>query len=384
MIGTGLHCASGSRAFAGPWSTQPLVGVAAEYASNPALFAVDPKSETHAALFLDLPFNYDLDTVHYAVIPRVRYSDTTGYSSVTSNYWHLDASAKFAGELDTATLTGLLYQDSSLLYAGEVANGIGVRRDTASVDLNWQHALTERVQFQLDTNAVRTRYAQSAQLNSLVDYSDAGVSPAVSYAVDELNIVHLLGGVSRYKSLNGFTSSDSSNLQLGWDHHIDELWTVSATAGYSKSANQYHFAFLTIDTSQKGAVYSVNLIRQSETLTATATATRALTPTGFAYLTRQDTVNAMINYSYSERLSFAAGMTWANIAQPLITGGYSTRRFYDGDVSANWHWTEQWVLSLHVNKIGQQFGAQPGQHSVSPTSNGVSFEISRQFYRTNQ
>jgi hypothetical protein len=296
----------------------------------------------------------------------------------------LDASAKFVNERDTMTLTAALYQDSSLLYAGEVANGVGVRRDTASVDLNWQHALTERVQFQLDANAVRTRYAQSALSNSLVDYSDAGVSPTVSYAVGELTSVRLLGNVSRYKSLNGFTNSDSANLQLGWDHHIDELWTVSASAGYSKSANQYHYAFTTIDSSQNGAVYSANLTRQSETLTATATATRALTPTGFAYLTRQDTVNAVINYSYSERLSFAAGMTWANIAQPLITGGYSTRRFYDADISANWHWTEQWVLSLHVNKIGQQFGGQPGQRSVSPTSNGVSFQIMRQFYRTNQ
>lgn len=383
MVGVSLNCASG-RVFAGPWSVQPLVGVASEYASNPALIAVDGQSETHAALFLDLPVNYDLDTVHYAVTPRVRYSDTTGYSSVTSNYWHLDASAKFANELDATTLSAASYQDSSLLYAGEVANGVGVRRDTASVDANWQHALSERAQFQLDANAVRTRYANSAQLNGLVDYSDVGVSPVVSYAVGELSTVRLLGGVSRYKSLNGFTDSDSANFELGWDHHIDELWTVSATAGYSKSANQYHFAFITIDSSQNGAVYSANLTRQTATLTATASAMRALTPTGFAFLTRQDTVNGLANYSYSERLSFAAGITWANIAEPLITGGYSTRRFYDGDISANWHWTEQWVVSLHVSKIGQQFAPQFGQRSVSPTSNGASFEISRQFYRTNQ
>ncbi len=383
MAGISLSFASG-RAFAGPWSTQPLVGVAAEYASNPVLIAVDPKSETHAALYLDLPVNYDLDTVHYAVTPRVRYSDATGYSSVTSNYWHLDASAKFEGERDTTTLIGALYQDSSLLYAGEVSNGIGVRRDTASVDLNWQHALSERAQFQLDGNEVRTRYSQSTQSGSLVDYKDAGVSPAVSYVVSELSTVRLLGGVSRYKSLDGFTDSNSGNLQLGLDHHIDELWTVSATAGYSKSTNQYHFPLVTIDGSQKGVVYSVNLTRQSEALTATASASRSLTPTGVAFLTRQDTVKGLFNYSYTDRLSFAAGATWANIAQPLLAGGSSTRRFYNGDVSANWHWTEQWVVSLHVNKIGQQFSAQPGQRSVSPTSNGISLEISRQFYRTNQ
>jgi len=314
----------------------------------------------------------------------VRYSDTTGYSSVTSNYLHLDASAKFANEIDAATLTGALYQDSSLLYAGEVANGVGVRRDTASVGVNWQHSLSERAQFQLDTNAVRTRYAQSVQLGNLVDYSDVGVSPAVSYTVSELSTVRILGGVSRYKSLNGLTDSDSTNLQLGWDHHFDELWSLSTTAGYSKSIDHYHYVFETIGSSQNGAVYSANLTRQTETLTATAGATRALTPTGFAFLTRQDTVNGQVNYSYSERLSFAASVTWANIAEPLLTGGYSTRRFYNGDISANWHWTEQWILSLHVNKIGQRFGAQAGQRPVSPTSDGVSLEISRHFYQTNQ
>lgn len=383
MIGLSLICAGG-RASAGPWSTQPLVGVATEYVSNPALIAVGPKSETHAALYVDLPVNYDLDTVHYSLIPRARYSNTTGYSSVTSNYWHLDASAKYARELDIMTLTGALYQDSSLLYAGELSNGIGVRRDTASLDANWQRALTERAQFQLDANAVRTRYAQNTLSSSLVDYSDAGLSPAVSYAFSELSTVRLLGGVSRYRSLNGFSDSNSADLQLGLDHHFNELWMASATAGYSKSANQYHFGFITIDSTQKGAVYSVNLTRQTDTLTAIMTASRALTPSGFAFLTLQDTVSGLVNYSYSERLSFAAGVTWARIAQPLLTGGTSTRRFYNGDISANWHWTEQWVLSLHVSKIGQQFSAQLGQRAVSPTSNGVRLEISRQFYRTNQ
>jgi hypothetical protein len=383
MVGLSLGAASG-RVLAGPWSTEPLVGVAAEYASNPPLVAANSKSEANAALFLDLPVNYDLDTVHCAVIPRVRYSNTPGYSSVTSNYWHLDASAKFADERDTTTVSGALYQDSSLLYAGEVANGVGVRRDTASVDANWQHALSERFQFQLDGNAVRTRYGQNAESGNLVDYSDAGVSPAVSYAVSELSTVRLLGGVSRYKSLNGFTASNTANLQLGLDRRINELWTLSGTAGYSKSTNQFNFGFITLDSAQNGAVYSVNLTRQTETLTATVSAARALTPTGFSFLTLQDTFGGQLNYSYSERLSFAAAGAWANIAQPLLTGGNTTRRFYNVDLSAKWHWTEQWVFSMHVNRIEQQFSAQSNQPAVNPSSNGFSLELSRQFYRTNQ
>ncbi len=383
MAGVGLSCLSG-RAFAGPWSTQPVIGVAAEYASNPALATVNAPSETHAALLLNVPVNYDLDTVHFAVTPDLRYSGVTGYSSVTSNYLHLDASAKVASELDTLALAGALYQDSSLLYAGEVSNGIGVRRDTASLDLNWQHTLTERTQFQLDANAVRTRYAQNSQLSSLVDYGDAGLSPAFAYAVSEVSTVRLIGAFSRYKSLDGFTASNSKSLQLGWDQHLDELWTVSATAGYSKSADQYNFGIFNLDTSQNGAVYSLKLTRQTERLAAILSASRALTPTGFAFLARQDSASGLLSYTYSERLACSAGITWANIDEPLITGGSSTRQFYDGVLSASWHWTEQWVLTLYVSKIAQQFAGQPGQRALSPTSNGVSLEISRQFHRTNQ
>lgn len=360
-----------------------MVGVAAEYSSNPALATVNAPSETHAALLLDMPVNYDLDTVHFAITPNVRYSDVTGYSSVTSNYLHLDTTAKLASELDTVTLAGALYQDSSLLYAGEVSNGIGVRRDTASLDLNWQHALTERTQFQLDTSAVRTRYAQT-QLTSLVDYSDAGVSPAFSYAVSEVSTLRLIGGFSRYTSLNGSTASNSDSLQLGWDQHINELWTLSATSGYSKSADQYNFGIFKLDTAQNGAVYSLKLTRQSEKLAAIFSASRALTPTGFAFLARQNSFSGLLTYNHSERLTCTAGITWADIDEPLLTGGSSTRRFYDAIVSANWHWTEQWVLTLYVNKITQQFAGQAGQRALSPTSNGISFEISRQFYRTNQ
>jgi hypothetical protein len=68
----------------------------------------------------------------------------------------------------------------------------------------------------------------------------------------------------------------------------------------------------------------------------------------------------------------------------VVIGASEHRRFYDGDVFANWRWTEQWTLTLHVLKIGQQYAPQPGQPLVSPRSDDVRLEISRQFYRTNQ
>jgi hypothetical protein len=370
--------------FAESWSTQPRIGVAAEYASNPELIASVARSETHAALFVDLPVNYDLDAVHFSVIPRVRYGGATGYSAVTSNYYHLDASAQLTDEFGSLTCTGAQYRDSSLFYAGELSNGIGVRRDTSVADLNWQRAISERLQFQFDASTTRTLYAQNTASASLTNYRYSSLSPAFAYALNERDTLRVLGSVSRYKSLDSFTDSNSDNVQLGFDHQLNELWKLSTTAGYSKSTDQYHYFFGTFESRQNGTVYSANLTRQSEVLTLTAGASRALLPTGYAFLSRQDTVNAFANYNYSERWTFGASATWQNVADPIVTGGATRRRFYDVDVSANWHWTEQWTLTLHVLKIGQQFAPQLGKPPDNPTSDGIRLEISRQLYRTNQ
>jgi hypothetical protein len=329
---------------------------------------------------VDMPVNYDVDALHLALIPRVRYGGATGYSAVTSNYYHLDASAQVTNELGSLSFNGALYRDSSLLYAGELANGIGVRRDTSTEDVNWQRSLTERTQFQLDASTARTLYAQNIGSANLVDYRYSSVSPSFGYSVGERDTLRVLGTVSRYNSLNNLTSSDSVNLQLGFDRRLNELWTLATAAGYSKSTNLYHYFLGNIDSTQKGVLYSVSLTRQAELLGVTATASRALTPTGFAFLSRQDNVKALVNYNSSERWAFSAGLTWANITDPLITGGSTQRRFYSGDLSAVWHWTEQWRLTLHVTKIGQKIQ----QPSINATSNGVSLEISRQFHRTNQ
>jgi hypothetical protein len=368
-----------SKASAGPLSAQPLIGVVAEYASNPALAAVGGQAETHAALQLESPVNYDSDELHLALIPRVRYGGTTDYSSITSDYYHLDASAQYKNDLDSLSLAGGAYRDSSLLFAGELSNGIGVRRDTSSVDANWLRALTERLSFQLDANSSRTLYGKTAEPTSLVDYRYSTLSPALGYALNERDTLRFLGGVSRYYSLDGFTSSDSSNLQLGLDHQLSELWSLSASAGYSKSTNQYNYVFETFKSTENGSVYSINLKRQTETLALIATASRVLAPTGFAFLSREDSVNLLANYVFSERWTFNAGITRQSLTNPLVGGGSSERRFYDADLSAIWRLTEQWLVTVHASKLGQLYGAP----TVSATSNGLSLEVARQFYRTN-
>jgi hypothetical protein len=379
IIGMSLTCTVG-RVFADSWSVQPLVGVAAVYSSNPQLLTEGYHPETRAAVLLDLPTYYDLETWHFSLLPRLRYSDETGYSSLASDYYHVDAGARLSTELDTLSFDASFYRDSSLLFAGETVNGIGVRKDTSLGDITWQHTFTERSAFQADVSALRVLYDTNQSQTGLVDYRYGSVSPTYSYAINERDTFKVLGSFGRYYALDGFTSSDNGNLQLGIDHRLSELWLLSANAGYSKSIDQFDFLFgETLKTNQNGAVYSLNLSRRGENANLSAGVSRSLVPSGFAFLSSQDKVSGLVNYAYSERWTFNGSAAWERLSEPSVDGGSTQRHFFDIEVSAAWRWTENWTVTLRASKIGQQYAAPAG----SVTSNGLFFEIARQFYRTN-
>jgi hypothetical protein len=393
LVAVSAFCNSG-RVFAEPWSTQPLVGVIGQYASNPALAASSPESETNAALLVDAPVNYDSDTFHFVATPNIRYGNASGYSSVTSNYFHLDSSAQLNNELGSTSVTASVYRDSSLFYAGELVNGIGVRRDTSDFGVDWQRSLTERLKLQLDSNTYRTLYAQNTEqadnqssavneiLSNLVDYRYTTFSPGLALSESELNTVRLIGAVGRYEALDGISASDNANVQLGFDRQLSEIWTLKTTAGYSRAENRFNYFFgkyliEQIDSTQNGTVYSANLVRQSDVLGLNFGASRALAPTGFAYLARQQSVSILVNYNSSERWTYGATASYQTNTYPGTDGSSYEQRFYYAALSASWHVTEQWVVTLQMTKILQRDGSP----EVTGTSNGVSIQISRQFYR---
>src|SRR5271168_1622872 len=83
---------------AGVWGAQPVVGVAGDYSTNPALLNLPNTEESHVALLVDAPTTYNGDAFKFSILPSFRLSDTQGYSSLDSDYEHLNVS----GEFDTA------------------------------------------------------------------------------------------------------------------------------------------------------------------------------------------------------------------------------------------------------------------------------------------
>ena len=133
----------------------------------------------------------------------------------------------------------------------------------------------------------------------------------------------------------------------------------------------------TVESVQKGPVYNLGLTRQGETLTLTAAASRSFRPSGFDFLSRTDLAELDLVYTRSERWTFGSKVTYQNTATPSPNGALYTTRYFSEQLSADWHWTPTWVISLHATWTDSKYGLP----AFTAQSNGVSLEISRQFLR---
>ena len=383
-----VNCAiSAGRVQADPWAITPRMGVSGYYYSNPTLAGTGAMGTENIAALLDLPVTYDADGFEFLLRPSGRLGNERGYYSLASNYAHLDSSLQYSTDLSTATLQGEVARDSSLFFGGGLDRGIGVRRDSEATSADWTRSITERSQIALDASWSEVRYDQSANSAGLVDYRYITAGPTASYVLTERDSLQVIAGASRYQSLDGISESKSDNFQLGYVRQLSELWKLTANAGYSRSVNSekiyftiftYSFYVGTYTTDQDGATYSVNLSRQGEKLTLGASASRLLQPTGFAFLSRQDAISLSAAYKQSDRWDYTLTSTWQQAQTPEFQGEVFSERYLNTQVAANWHWTEQWIVSLQANRVTQHYGPP----AINAASNGVNLSIFRQFLRT--
>jgi hypothetical protein len=303
----------------------------------------------------------------------------------------LNVKGEFDTERSVLTAAGAVARDSSL-YHDYLSNGsTGVRRDTLTADLNWDRSLTERVDFDTDVNSTRVRYGQAVGIATLIDYKYTSISPALSWNSSERDKLTVAASVGRYNSLDGTTKSRNANLQIGFAHKLTEIWSVTATGGYSRALNQLYInqEFLVntpsgpaieiiptkLESSQNGTVYSLNLSRKGTLLLISAVASRQLTPTGFAFLSRQDSFELTANYSYSDRCSFSGDARYVKSQDPQLQGAIVERTPKYLAVSANWRLTENWTATLSASRVTELF--QPPNLSLA--SNEVAVTLSRRF-----
>jgi hypothetical protein len=375
-----LYCSS---AKAGVWGMDPVLGLTTDYATNPGLLELRNTAQTDAALLIDAPTTFNGNDFKFSVLPSFRVGDTKSYSSLNSDYEHLTVKGEFDTERSALTATAGVTRDSSL-YQNYLANGeSGVRRDGVAADLNWDRLLTENMDFSTDVNTMRVRYGSAVGTSSLVDYKYTSLAPTLTWNATERAKFTLNASAGQYDSLDGTTRSRNENLQLGFVRSLTEIWSLTATGGFSHSQNRLaadEYLVLTpqgivvvaaaptgvvlevvptrAESQQNGAVYSVNLARQGEQLTVNASASRQETPTGFAFLSRQTSFAFQANYALSARWSLGANASYLDSQDPQVQAGQVVDRHVDYfSLNASWLWTERWTLTLGASRITERIQA---------------------------
>ena len=380
-----------SDASAGVWGMDPTLGLVGDYASNPALLPVSHPPATNGALLLDAPTTYNGDAFEFYIVPSLRLGDSHGYSSVASDYEHLNVKAEFDNERGIFTAAAGVARDSSL-YQDYLINGAtGVRRDTVTADLNWDRHLTERAEFDTDVSSQQVRYGESVGVPTLVDYRYTTATPTFTWASSVQNKLTVAASVGRYQSLNGTTESRSANLQVGFVRQFNEIWSLTATAGYSRSLNQLNTeeeAFVetpigpaielipvSVQSSQNGSVYLANVTRQGTRWTLNASASRQLTPTGFAYLSRQELYEIKATYSLTTRWFLTPDARYAKTQNPTLPSAVTDYTVKYLGLSVSWLWTEHLTLTVNASRVEDKI--QPPNYNLS--SNELTITLSRQF-----
>lgn len=375
-------------AAAGPWSAEPSVGVSTDYATNPQLLVANGRAERHVAGLVDVPLRLESDEFTCLLEPSGRITDAQGYTSLASNYEHVDSLAQWSAERSALSLKAGWARDSSLYFGGALGSGIGVRRDTVTGGASLTHALSELDNLRVDGSWQRVRYAEPAGGRFLVDYRYVDIGPTFSAALTERDTFKILGNLSRYQSLDGITESSTTNLEVGPERELTEAWHVSAIAGYSRSVNRQKIIFgpffLGVARSQQdAAVYSTTITRRGERWNLNGSVARAQQPTGFAFLSRQDSVDLNAAYTRSERWDYGVGAAWLKAATPTfrsrsVPGADNIVRYGNLRFTANWHWTPQWTISLHAAYFNRRYGPP----SVGASSTSISADLVHHFLRT--
>jgi hypothetical protein len=388
-----------SAARAGVWSMDPVLGITGDYASNPLLVELPHTAQSDAAALIDAPTTFNANDFKLSVLPSLRLGDTRSYSSVNSDYEHLSVKAELDTERSVLKATAGVSRDSSL-YQNYLTNGeAGVRRDAVLGDLNWDRFLTERVDFDADISTTRVRYGSAAGIGQLVDYKYTSIAPILSWSASPRAKITFSASAGQYDSLDATTRSRNANLQIGFVWQLTAIWSLTATGGFSRSMNRDNFVeylVLTptgeeietapngfvletipvhLNASSSSSIYSVTLDREGERWTLNATASRQELPTGFAFLSRQNTFELKANYSLSARWSLGADARYVDAEDPQPAGGSVNRTVSYFALNSYWRWTEHWTLTFGASRVSEHY--QSARYDL--VSNQIAVTLSRRF-----
>jgi hypothetical protein len=107
----------------------------------------------------------------------------------------------------------------------------------------------------------------------------------------------------------------------------------------------------------------------------TATASQQIQPTGFAFLSRQQSYELKATYTFSPRWNATADLRQVNYNNPEPSGVFYNVKVPYASVAANWQWTEHWTLSINATNVRETVHSFMFQEASSE----LSLTLSRSF-----
>lgn len=292
----------------------------------------------------------------------------------------LSRSLKF--ERDRFQLSASYIKDSTLnSELNTTGFPIGLRdRKSMSLSANWNHDWTERLSNNLSVSATQVGYGDLGERNNYRYYQ---LGDSLKYILSETD--YLTGSLSQsyYELLNSPLRSNTTSLNIAWNHVINEWTSFNLLAGKFSSesirGNQLYqycpvedfnqcrignvepaFRYQTDKTKSYGSIFNASLdYRYNETLNYQFVYSRSINPSGASSLFLTDTYRFNLNKSLDTNLSLGFGVSKLDSSYVgLINGTASKLR----QASLNLTWQFMETLNLESGLRLQQRENGPSQN----------------------
>jgi hypothetical protein len=377
--------------------SESSIAIASYYASNPYLLNSSVHAADSAAVELHLPVTYNGGEQTLNLVTNDRFAQKIGSVAALSDYQHVDADWRLAGEHNTFTLGAGWHRDSTLLnpFETEALAGHDVHRADETGAVGWSRHFGERNTLQLSGLWDHVAYDQSVG-GTLLSYNYGQGSLELDHTFTSRLTGTSAVGYGHYELLDHSYWNDSRYVQLGVSDALAERWSLSAMGNYSYIRSRSFVPVFScptdpivclifpelltvfevpVHTGLSSGSGSLQLERRYERGAIDLTASRALQPSGFGGLVNQDDFAVKGSYDWSELWTVSAKVHRARVSDPLHQVQLNLGRYDALELTSTWHIGEHWTLDFSSYLYRQQIAGS------WPSSVGASLALTRRFDR---
>jgi hypothetical protein len=240
--------------------------------------------------------------------------------------------------------------ESELEDTGRITDS-AIRREEAIIAPSWTHALNERTTVQLSGNYRDVQYEDPGN-TGLNDYKTHTISGYVQHQWTEPTAFFASVYASGYKQETDTSSTriDYQGLNLGVIHNLTENLTLTASAGRQKNDTHQEVLFfgfipVTTDTSATGNTYRLELEKQDEITTYTASFERTVSPSARGNLNNRDDYSFTVRHRYSRRLNLDFTARYLEQESTLGTNVANDRTYWSVRPGVRYRFNENTTLT---------------------------------------